>query len=36
MSADLGWSKTYEGVVLSAFFWGYAATQLLGGRCGYF
>lgn len=30
-SADLGWSKTETGTVLSSFFWGYALTQVLGG-----
>ncbi len=28
---DLSWSKTEVGTVLSAFFWGYALTQILGG-----
>jgi hypothetical protein len=31
MSQDLGWDKAYQGVVLSAFFLGYATTQILGG-----
>jgi hypothetical protein len=31
MSQDFGWDKAYQGVVLSAFFLGYAATQILGG-----
>ncbi|KIZ02030.1 major facilitator superfamily transporter [Monoraphidium neglectum] len=31
MSQDLGWDKAYQGVVLSAFFAGYATTQILGG-----
>lgn len=32
MAAEFGWSKTFEGAVLSAFFLGYSATQLLGGQ----
>ncbi|XRB03803.1 anion transporter [Pycnococcus provasolii] len=32
MAKELEWSKTTEGVVLSAFFVGYAGTQLVGGR----
>lgn len=32
MAQEFSWSKTFEGVVLSAFFGGYAATQLLGGQ----
>jgi len=31
MAQDLGWDKAYQGVVLSAFFLGYATTQILGG-----
>jgi hypothetical protein len=34
MAADFGWDKAYQGVVLSAFFLGYATTQILGGACG--
>lgn len=34
MSQDLGWDKAYQGVVLSAFFLGYATTQILGGANG--
>lgn len=32
MAADYSWDEAEKGVVLGAFFWGYAATQLLGGR----
>ena len=32
MADQFGWNKTFEGWVLSAFFVGYAATQLWGGR----
>ncbi|CAE7905549.1 PHT4 [Symbiodinium sp. KB8] len=32
MAKDFQWDKAFEGTVLSAFFGGYAATQLLGGR----
>ncbi|KAK7100472.1 hypothetical protein V1264_023423 [Littorina saxatilis] len=28
---DMDWNKTQSGVVLSAFFWGYMMTQVLGG-----
>jgi ACS family sodium-dependent inorganic phosphate cotransporter len=31
MAAELGWSLSTQGVVLSAFFYGYLATQVLGG-----
>ncbi|KAI8469007.1 MAG: major facilitator superfamily transporter [Monoraphidium minutum] len=31
MAQELGWDKAYQGVVLSAFFLGYATTQILGG-----
>jgi MFS family permease len=31
MAAQFGWDKVAEGGVLSAFFYGYALTQLLGG-----
>ena len=32
MARQFGWDKIREGGVLSAFFYGYALTQLLGGR----
>jgi ACS family sodium-dependent inorganic phosphate cotransporter/ACS family sodium-dependent inorganic phosphate cotransporter-like MFS transporter 9 len=31
MSRELGWPEGLQGLVQSAFLWGYAATQLLGG-----
>lgn len=31
MATQYGWDKVAEGGVLSAFFYGYAMTQLLGG-----
>lgn len=31
MSNELGWSTTQRGLVSSAFFWGYAATQIPAG-----
>ena len=31
MAKDLGWSNTDRGLVSSAFFWGYAATQVPAG-----
>ncbi len=31
MAGELGWSLSTQGLVLSAFFWGYLATQVLGG-----
>ncbi len=31
MAEELGWSLSTQGVVLSAFFYGYLATQVLGG-----
>ncbi len=31
MAQELGWSLSTQGVVLSAFFYGYLATQVLGG-----
>ena len=32
MSAELGWSATTQGTVLSSFFVGYLLTQIVGGR----
>ena len=32
MAKDLGWDPATQGTVLSAFFVGYLATQVLGGR----
>jgi ACS family sodium-dependent inorganic phosphate cotransporter len=32
MSAELGWSATTQGTVLSSFFIGYLLTQIVGGR----
>ena len=32
MAADLGWSATTQGTVLSSFFVGYLLTQIVGGR----
>ena len=31
MSAEFGWSATERGIISSAFFWGYALTQVPGG-----
>eukprot|EP01127_Copromyxa_protea_P010256 TRINITY_DN2489_c0_g1_i2.p1 TRINITY_DN2489_c0_g1~~TRINITY_DN2489_c0_g1_i2.p1 ORF type:complete len:486 (+),score=78.80 TRINITY_DN2489_c0_g1_i2:174-1460(+) len=31
IAAETGWDKAQQGLVLSAFFWGYTATQLFGG-----
>lgn len=31
MSREFGWHPSFQGVVQSAFLWGYMATQLLGG-----
>jgi ACS family sodium-dependent inorganic phosphate cotransporter len=31
MSEELGWDQTTQGIVLSSFFYGYLATQILGG-----
>lgn len=31
MAKELGWSATDRGLVSSAFFWGYAATQIPAG-----
>src|SRR5262245_58957167 len=32
MAAELGWQKSTQGYVLSSFFIGYLATQIVGGR----
>ena len=32
MTREYGWDKLEQGVVLSAFFYGYGATQIVGGR----
>jgi ACS family sodium-dependent inorganic phosphate cotransporter len=32
MSKEFGWDKVAEGGVLSAFFYGYGSTQIIGGR----
>ncbi|KXZ57010.1 hypothetical protein GPECTOR_1g912 [Gonium pectorale] len=32
MSAEFGWPASLQGVIQSAFLWGYMATQLLGGQ----
>ena len=31
MATDFGWSSSVSGVIQSAFFYGYAATQIPGG-----
>ena len=31
MSEEMGWSRSVEGTILSSFFLGYGATQILGG-----
>lgn len=32
MASDFGWDKSFQGWVLSSFFFGYAFTQILGGQ----
>ncbi len=32
MTEETGWSQTQQGMVLSSFFWGYIATQILAGK----
>lgn len=32
MAEQFNWDKSYQGVILSTFFFGYAATQVLGGQ----
>ena len=32
MASDFGWDKSFQGWVLSSFFFGYAFTQVLGGQ----
>lgn len=31
MTGELPWAKNVQGYVLSAFFWGYMCSQILGG-----
>lgn len=31
MQPEMGWSDSTVGLINSAFFWGYALTQLMGG-----
>lgn len=31
IAAEFGWSPTTQGLIQSAFLWGYTATQLVGG-----
>ena len=33
MAESLHWNSAEQGLVLSAFFWGYITTQILGGWC---
>eukprot|EP00039_Didymoeca_costata_P011376 m.159502 g.159502 ORF g.159502 m.159502 type:complete len:443 (+) comp15154_c0_seq1:228-1556(+) len=32
MTKEHGWNRQQEGYILSAFFWGYASTQIIGGK----
>ena len=31
MAADFSWDSSEQGIIQSSIFWGYAATQVLGG-----
>ncbi len=32
MAESFGWDKTFQGLILSSFFLGYAVTQIIGGQ----